>query len=136
MRNLLLVLFLFSAISVGAQSLNTHAEYIKTKFPTDYTNTIRKHAVEEWGTDHRMIVYTINQQADALFDIVNTFKTENTQILYDAAIEWSHDGYKSSNITKFNDLKTVNVESMIKLHCDWRMVKYTYEKQVTSKAAY
>lgn len=130
-----LILMILPTIGIS-QELDSNASFLKSKYPTDYANTIRKHAVEEWGTDHQMIVYTINKQSDALYYLVQNFKSEHTQIIYDAIKEWSREGYEASNIQKFNSFNTLSIENMIKLHCDWSMVKYVYEKQVKAKAAY
>ena len=136
MKKLLLLPFLLIAFCAFSQGLKTNANFIKTKYPTEYSQTIRKHAVEKWSTNHEMVVYRINNQADALFKLVNNFKTENTTIAYEAIKKWSIDGYESSNMQKFKSIKTFSVDNLIKLHCDWEMIIYQYNNQVNAKSAY
>jgi|AntRauTorcE11897_2_1112592.scaffolds.fasta_scaffold95817_1 hypothetical protein len=133
----LIILFLsLAGASKAQQTLNSNASYIKNKFPDSYHNTIRQFAVNKWDDDYRMIIYTINNQADALFKVVNKFKSDNTGILFSGIKKWSLKGYKSSNITKFKKLKSVSVSNMIEFHCDWRMVKYYYDNQSEAKNAF
>ena len=137
MKNfLLLCCVLFNAIPVSGQQLNTHVNYIKDNYPTEYKNTILNYAIKEWGEDYEMIVYTINNQADALYELVNVFKSENTSIAYNAITEWSYDGYEAFNKKEFQNLEVFEVKQLIRLHCDWTMVKYVYDNQVKAKSAF
>lgn len=122
--------------NIYAQGLERNAQNIKDKFPTEYQNTIRKHAVDKWKTDHGMIVYEINQQANALSSLINKFESENTNIAFQAIQKWSHDGYKQQNISKFQELETFGLKQLIPMHCDWSMVEYEYDNQVEAKGAY
>ena len=134
----LLSLLLLSAIAlpIVSQELGANAKYIKEKYPSDYTNTIRKYALKEWGDDYQMVVYEINLQCDALVELVNDFESENTNIAYKAIQEWSQDGYETRNSQEFQKLKVFGVEQLLKLHCDWQMVKYEYDLQVKAKNAF
>jgi len=134
--HLFLIGLILIPYSLFAQELESQASYIKDNYPDDYQTTIRKHALEEWGNDFSMVVYEINKQSEALFELVNAFESDNTNIAFRAIQEWSIDGYLSSNIEKFKKIKTFSVENLIKLHCDWSMVKYEYDKQVKAKNAF
>lgn len=137
MRNSMLTLLLVTIAFPGiSQELEANAKYIKEKYSTDYTATIRNYAVKEWGDDYQMVVYEINQQCDALVELVNAFKSENTNIAYKAILEWSQDGYETRNSQEFQKIKVFGVEQLLKLHCDWQMVKYEYDNQVKAKNAF
>lgn len=137
MRLLLpLLLIGFLSSSGFSQKLDFNAKTIKEKYSEKYTNTIRKHAMSEWGTDYRMVVYEINKQSDSLVELVNSFKSEHTNIAYQAILDWSVEGYKTHNKEQFEAIKTFGLEQLLDFHCDWRMVKYTYDKQVKAKSAF
>lgn len=138
MRNTLIItaLIFLTNLSTFAQGLNTNASYIKNNYSSDYELTLKKHALEEWGDDFEMVVYEINQQADALVNLIDGFKSENTNIAYKAIQEWSIDGYLNQNITKFKNIETFGLKELLKLHCDWEMVKYEYDNQVKAKNSF
>jgi len=133
---LILCVLLFAGSIVYADGLNSKASYIKANYPTEYKNTIRKHAIEKWKDDHEMVVYRINNQADAIYNIVSKFESKNTNILYKGMVKWSHDGYEGNTTALFKELKSVDVKSLIKFHCDWEMVEYYYDNQASAKTAY
>ena len=137
MKNLFLALGMILLISTTfAQGLNSNASYIKKNFPTEYKNTLKKHALEKWGSDYEMVVYMINNQATALFDLIDNFKSENTNIVFKAIQKWSIDGYRASNIAAFKKIKIFGLKELIPLHCDWEMVKYEYDNQVKAKNSF
>ena len=119
-----------------AQGLKSNASYIKKNYSSDYELTLKKHALEEWGDNFEMVVYEINQQADALIKLIDEFKSENTNIVYKAIQEWSIDGYLNQNITKFKSLESFGLKELLKLHCNWQMVKYEYANQVKAKNSF
>ncbi len=129
-------ILLFSITNGFAEGLNSNASYIKEKFPTEYEQTIRKHAIEKWETDYEMIVYMINNQSDALFELIKEFKSENTNIAFRAIQKWSFEGYENFNIEKFKNLEIFGLEQLMSLHCDWEMVKYEYDNQVKAKNSF
>lgn len=121
---------------ITAQELNSNASYIRKNHSTEYEVTIKKYALEEWKDDFSMVVYEINKQADALFELVSDFESENTNIAFRAIQEWSMDGYEEKNIEHVKIFKIFSLENLLKLHCDWTMVKYEYDKQVKAKNAF
>jgi hypothetical protein len=131
----LLVIFLIT-ISVKSQALNFNASFIKKNYQSEYESTLKKHALDEWKDDFSMVVYEINKQADALIELIDSFKSDNTQIVFKAIQEWSLDGYQGSNISKFKEMSAFDLKSLIKMQCDWSMVKYEYNKQVKAKNAF
>ena len=90
----------------------------------------------EWKDDFSMVVYEINKQADALVELIDEFKSDNTNIAFKAIQEWSREGYKSKNITLFKEMTTFELKDLLKMHCDWSMVKYEYDKQVKAKNSF
>jgi len=137
MKKILFIMLLtFTMVSIFSQGLNTAADYIKTNYSSKYQETIRKHALNEWGSDYTMVVYEINTQSDALVDLINMFESDNTQILFEAMKNWSYDGYETSTVNLFKQLTIVNLEEMIKFHCDWVMVKYQYNNQAKAKNSF
>jgi len=132
----ILLLAFITTNTLQAQSLDRNAEHIRNQFPEYYENTIRKYAVDKWRTDHRMIVYEINQQSNSLMSLIRSFESDNTQIAYQAIRKWSRDGYERHNMRIWNDINTFGLEQLIPMHCDWRMVKYEYDRQVKAKNAY
>lgn len=131
----LIGLVIFPCMNI-AQKLNSNAHYIKMNHTTQYEQTLKKYALAEWGDDFSMVVYEINKQADALFALINEFKSKNTQITFKAIQEWSINGYKSRNSELFKKMETFNLENLLKMHCDWSMVKYEYSKQVKAKNSF
>jgi predicted RNA-binding protein len=136
MKRIILIFTLLCSYFLANAQLNGNANYIKEKFPSEYEKTLKKYALKEWNDDYSMVVYEINKQADALVQLVNNFESDNTQIVFNAIHEWSRDGYKNFNIEEFNKLTTFSIKNLLKLHCDWSMVKYEYDKQVKAKNSF
>ncbi len=131
-----ILIMLISTSYLYSQGLNSNATYIKTNFSTEYEQTLKKYAVNEWKNDFAMIVYEINRQSDSLFALIKEFKSENTNIVYNAIQEWSKEGYLSVNNKLFEEMKVFDLKNLIKFHCDWAMVKYEYDRQVKAKNSF
>lgn len=137
MRNFILLMsILLTTTIVKAEGLNSNASYIKKNYPTEYEQTLKKHALQKWNDDYEMVVYMINNQADALVELIDEFESDNTNIAFKAIQKWSIDGYMSSNIDKFKKISTFGLQQLIPLHCDWEMVKYEYDNQVKAKNSF
>ena len=137
MKKIIFVLtILLTATFVQAEGLNSNASFIKKNYPSAYENTLKKHAIEKWSTDYEMVVYMINNQADALVDLIDNFKSDNTNIVFKAIQKWSIDGYKNSNTNAFKKIDTFGLKQLIPLHCDWEMVEYEYDNQVKAKNSF
>ena len=83
-----------------------------------------------------MITVEINEQSKSLFTIADIFKYENKEILSDAIIEFSREGYERKNKEIFENLKQITLPDLIKLHCNWSDVLYEYNKQVEAKDSF
>lgn len=101
------------SVSVFSQ-LNPSAELLRSTNSKEY-NTIKAYAVDKWGSDNQMVVYTINKQTDAMFkvlDIIQDVREGSAleQCALDAAVKWS----------------VTNSDSSIGIQ--WDMVEYEIEK--------
>ena len=134
MKKLILAFALVLLTSaIYAQELNSNASYIKKNYPSEYEQTLKKYALIEWKDDFTMVVYDINKESDALMALIAEFKSDNTKIAIKAIQEWSREGSLSKNITVLNEITTFGLKDLLKLHCDWSMVKYEYDKQLKAK---
>jgi len=137
MRTLIILIsVILSTTIANSQGLNTNASYIKKNFPTEYENTLKKYALAEWNDDFSMVVYEINKQADAIVQLTESFESDNTNIAFKAIQEWSREGYLSNNIKIFKEMTSFGLKELLKMHCDWSMVKYEYDKQVKAKNSF
>lgn len=117
MKKILLLLLIFSTLSINAQ-LNSSAKLIKEELPKEY-RLIKHIASEDWEGDHRMMVYTINNQSEAFLKILEFKKASSydESIMKKALSEWSK-LIKGENCT------------------DWKMIVYTYKNQLKAKSEY
>ena len=136
MKTLITLILLVSAQITVYGQLNSSAKYIKDNFQSEYQQTLRQHSIKKWDTDYEMVVYMINNQAESLFALIKAFETEHTDIATSAILKWSYDGYKSFNIAHLKKATTFRLTELIGLHCDWEMVKYEYDNQVSAKNSF
>ena len=132
-KTIILLSVLLLTVCSFAQELNSSAEYLKMTYPDDYHNTIRKHALEKWDDNYDMVLFQINEESTDLIELVLAFESEYTNIFYAAIVAWSYEGYETRNISRFNNFNKLGVAELITLHCQWAMVQYTYEKNVSAK---
>ena len=120
MKNILTTLLLLMSFTAIAQ-LNSNAQQLKDNGSTEY-KLIKKYAESEWGQDYKMIVYTINKQADALSEMITLSKREDydKELLFAAFQEWS-----DSSITVGDSV-----------FVDYSMMVYTYKNQLEAKNSY
>lgn len=136
MKNLLLVFTFVLASTSAFSQLNKYAEIIK-EYDADGYNIIKKYAINEWGSDHEMVVYRINNQAEAIYDIMSKFQSKHTNILYRSIQMWSYDGYLKQNQDVFeNETNVIELAEMLRFYVDWEMVEYEYDNQVDAKGSY
>lgn len=124
------------AFAIPADELSKNAKYIKANFADDYERTIKKNALNKWGDDFSMVIYMINKQSDALVELVETFRSDNTKIFFNAMFKWTIDGWEENNKKQAEELKDMSLANMMKFNCDWSMVLYEYKKQVKAKNAF
>lgn len=132
----ILLAVLLATTFVEAQELNSNASYIKETYSAEYEQTLKKHALNKWEDDFNMVVHEINKQAEALVKFIDEFKGDNTNIAFNAIQKWSKDGYESKNTRMFKEMETVSLENLLKMHCNWNMVKHEYDKQVKAKNSF
>lgn len=138
-------LLLLSLSFSGFSQLNPKASFMKSDLPRMYA-PIRAMAIEEWGSDDSMIVYTINQQADALYFFL-TEKVDTGEMI-EAIEEWNDDSSKFQRAldalikeadAASKESRKLNMEvynDLFRLRANWTMVKYTYDNQMKAKGTY
>lgn len=132
----ILISIILTTTMANAEGLNANASYIRTNYPTAYKNSLRKYALVKWKDDFAMVVYEINEQSDAITELTNEFKSKNTNIAFKAIQKWSRDGYISFNLKIFKKMKSFELKDLLRMNCDWSMVKYEYDEQVTAKNSF
>ena len=135
MKNFILFIILLCTVNVFAQ-LESDALFIKNKYPEGY-NIIKYYASQEWGSDHEMVVYQINNQAEALINLLVIFEPKHTNILYRSLQEWSYPTFLKHTQEYFEkEVNAAEISLFLNFHVDWEMVEYTYKNQVSAKGSY
>jgi len=117
----ILILLLF-AVSAFADGLTPEATRLKDSNPDIYS-VIRGRAIVEWGTDHGMIVYVINQQCKSVFEVAALAPQLNDTEFYTILSDWCDD-----------DLSLY--DSIFEAPVDWSMVEYVMSQQIEAKSQY
>jgi len=123
-KRIFIVVFLVLTIGLFADGLNSNALLLKNNIPDTY-QAIKNRAVGEWGDDHTMVVYVINKQSDALFEVLELTEVDEEIVIY-AIYEWCDDKVRLE----------ANPDDMFIIPIDWEMAAYTAKKQISAKAAY
>ena len=116
LRDLFYILVLMAAcISLDAQTLNKEATKLKETNIEVYDN-IKKLVSNDWEGDHQMMVYTINLQAKAVFEVLAILKMKSldVDIMVTAMKDWT------------------NKQGLV----DYQMVAYQYNLQYKAKGNY
>jgi len=71
-----LIFFFIIISSCFSQELNEQATYLKDN-QTETYNEILKFSENKWGSDYKMIVITVNEQATAMFEIVKLMEASD-----------------------------------------------------------
>ena len=119
-KNILTTLLLIISFTASAQ-LNETAKRVKSNLPIDY-ELLKKYAENKWNDDYEMIVYTINNQAEAMLEMVE-LKRESD---YD-------EGLMVAAFLKWKD-KSIEIEG--EYFVDYEMLVYTYKNQLEAKNSY
>ncbi len=135
----LLVLFIILATSMlFGEGLGTNARYIKDFYPEGY-EIIKTIAVDEWGNDHSMVLFRINNLSDSLTEIIQLLseKDGDLGIFTRAVANWSTRGTAVKN-DKIIASWTHQGEfsSIYGIDADWSMVLFEYEMQVSAASSY
>jgi hypothetical protein len=136
MKKTIFAIMLLSSFLVNGQSLNSNANHIKDNYSIEYQSTIRKHAVEKWEENFSMVIYEINKQSKSLYELIEAFESSNTNIFFNAIKKWSIDGYEAKNVKVLKSISSISLKNLLKMNCNWSMVKYEYNKQSKAKSAY
>jgi len=137
MKKAIIILTILLTTTVAkAEGLNSNSSYIKSNYSKEYEQTLKKYALAEWKDDYSMVIYEINKQSDALVNLIDEFESDNTNVAFRAMQEWSRGGYRNQNIKLFKEMKTFGLNDLLKMHCDWSMVKYEYDKQAKAKNSF
>jgi len=109
MKKTILTVALIFIVFIANAQLNSNANFVKENSPEIY-NKIKILASKEWEGDHKMMVYVINQQADAVWEclVIQKGKSYDDEIMLKALGDWGED---------INGVFCV----------DYKMVVYTYK---------
>jgi ribosomal protein S6 len=127
MKRVFMTAVLFVAFStVFANDLNSNAKVIKEALPEVYAK-IKSMAVDKWGTDYDMVVYTINKESDSYFYVYDFYSSnkedEDLMTIFDKAL------------LKWSNFKSGDKHPLLTGDAQWGMVEYTIKKQVKSYSA-
>lgn len=128
MKKVLFLFILFLTSLYASAQLNDYVRYLKNYYSVDFNLTIKRHALEEYEADDPMFTNELNDQSASLFRIVEIYNFDNKEDLYHAIVEWSYDEFEQKNTEIFKWQDKVNVENLLKLHCDWEEVLYELNK--------
>jgi hypothetical protein len=118
-KTILFVVLVIGMIATTFGQLNANAEGLKKHLPHIY-NPIKESAIEQWDSDHEMVVYVINNQSDAYRELGN--------ILIDS-------NYNETILLKALELWTENI-SIKNSPTDYEMVVYEYKNQLEASKQY
>ena len=127
-----LLLFLLIAPVLGYGQLNSNAKLIKENMPTLY-ETIKKYSESKWDNDYEMIVYTINNQADAFAEISRLMSANDfdQNIWYSSVVKWAENPSKVKE-----EFSNGNSDIIFTSIIQWDMVLYNYKNQLKAKLSY
>ena len=132
---LLLLLLVFT---LAATDLSPSTVVIKENSIDGY-NVIKYLAMQEWGTDHGMVLYTINSQCDSCMNVLEAALNPGGKfsIFVESVEYWSAPGMATSNMTILTEwLGEADFDTIFTMHCDWCMVEYEYNNQTEASGAY
>lgn len=132
-RLILSLIFVLSSVN-GFTQLNSSAEFFKENLPGAY-EAIKDRATDKWETDYEMILYEINNQAEAFYKVRELFLGEDLEqgILFSAMKKWTDDEDKFVKYANMTEEEVAEVD-VFSLWFDWTMVIYEYENQVKAKS--
>jgi len=132
------LLLLLVVFALAAVELSPSAVVIK-KHSIDGYNVIKYYAMQEWGTDHGMVLYEINKQCDSCLNVLELALSDsgNFSIFVDAVEYWSCPGMVLSNMTIITEwMGEADFYTIFTMQCDWSMVEYEYNQQIKAAGSY
>ncbi len=118
----ILIMVLIAVSIVSATDLNANARNIKTSTPDVY-EVVKARAVSEWGNDHQMVLYVINQQSDALISVAKKQETIDNMFFWGLLVKWCDD-----DLYVYDDIMLAPI--------DWNMVDYEIDRQIEAMGKY
>lgn len=90
------IILLLTAFMVAGQGLNKEAEMLKNASDTELYESIKKRALNKWGSDYDMVVFEINKQAKSLLKFYQEMQkweedSPEYEILIRAYQKWGED---------------------------------------------
>lgn len=140
MKKLILtvVIMILTVSMLFGEGLGKNARYIKEFYPDGY-EIIKAMAVNEWGNDHSMVLFRINDLSDSLTGVIQLLceKDGDLEIFTHAVANWSTRGTGTKN-AKIIATWTHHGEfsSIYGIAADWSMVLFEYEMQIEAAGAY
>ena len=121
-----LFVFLISVSFNSYSQLNKEAKALKEKLPKTYEG-IKKSSQDNWGGDHAMILFEINEQSKAFIEFVKWGDTLDTnknkeefKIVDNALIKWTKDPLKAMETGEG----------------DWSMIRFEIQYQLKAMSEY
>ncbi len=119
MKKLILILaIVFSGMLMQAQELNENAKFIKEEMSGLY-KSIKTLVARDWESDHEMMVFGINEQSNAMFELAELSK----EVFFDKEIE------KKAVLAWSYTIKGINCS-------DYVMIVFEYKNQLKAKNNY
>ena len=137
-RLIFVVLFMILTMSMlFGEGLGTNAQNLRKVSPEGY-EIIKARAIDEWGTDHSMVLFAINNQSDSLREVMLLlFDGGDLKIFAYVVANWSFWGTVLKNAKKIAEYKkTGNISDLYTIAADWSMVLFEYEYQMTAASSY
>jgi len=116
-------------------------ELVKESSPDIY-NRMKVRAIDEWKDDHEMILYTITEQCNSFFYVLQGISSENITIIVNSILDWSYD---QETLAKNLDLMNLEIDRekgtfsadwILELDVDWTMMAYTLKQQIEAREKY
>ena len=122
MKKLTITIIALIICSTAAFSqLRADAKMLKSDLPKSYS-AIRTFAVKKWADDHKMVVFEINKQSEAMLNVL-LVEDKNVDVFTEAYSKWTE-----------RDINTINISE--NPTTDWGMVYWEYKKQVKAASSY
>ena len=117
---IMLTIVVLATINIFGQTLNSNAKKLKVDNFELYSK-IKSSASEKWGNNYEMVVYRINNQITALYEIDNITHSPgyDEDLMVSAVVKWS----------KFNGNDEI-------ISSDYEMILYTYRNQIKAKNSF